>query len=133
MGLFRRRRPAGDDADEAYDPDERSPQLGLRNKDLAVLGSLMQAGADLSQPRHAVYFLYFSHPDAASLAADEATDAGWQAEVRDPVPDDAGSWCLACERPDVVLRPDFVRETDDFFQGLADRFAGEFDGWEAAV
>ena len=108
-------------------------QLGLRNKDLVVLGELMKAGADLSLPRHASYELSFVQLAAASLAADEAEAAGWRAQVHDPVPDDGALWSLVCERPDVVLTPDFVRAADDFFQSLADRFAGGYDGWEAAV
>jgi hypothetical protein len=32
-----------------------------------------------------------------------------------------------------VTSPDFVRESDDFFQNLADRHAAEYDGWEASV
>ena len=81
MGLFRRRRTV---EDEPYDPDERSPQLGLRNKDLALLGQLMAAGADLSLPRHTRYVLYFSSADATSLAGDVAGEAGWQTSVHDP-------------------------------------------------
>lgn len=133
MGLFGRRKGSDDLDDEPFDPDERSPQLGLRNKDLVVLGELMKAGADLSLPRHASYELSFVQLAAASLAADEAEAAGWRAQVHDPVPDDGALWSLVCERPDVVLTPDFVRAADDFFQSLADRFAGGYDGWEAAV
>jgi len=43
MRIFRRR------DDEPADMNERSPQLGLKYKDLAVLGQLMKSGADLSQ------------------------------------------------------------------------------------
>lgn len=38
--------------------NERSPQLGLRYKDLAVLDQLMKSGADLTQPRHVIYYSY---------------------------------------------------------------------------
>ena len=44
---------AGSD-DEPVDPNERSPQLGLRYKDLAVLGQMMDHGADLTESRHVV-------------------------------------------------------------------------------
>jgi len=49
MRIFRRR---GDD--EPVDMNERSPQLGIRYKDLAVLDQLMKKRADLSQSRHVV-------------------------------------------------------------------------------
>jgi hypothetical protein len=29
--------------------------------------------------------------------------------------------------------PEFVRESTDFFEALAARHAGEYDGWEAGV
>ena len=57
MGLFRRTK--NDRDDEPVDPDDRSPQLGLKYKDLAVLGQLMDAGADLDQPRHVLHYSYF--------------------------------------------------------------------------
>ena len=42
-------------------------------------------------------------------------------------------WSLVCERSDAVLDPPGVIAADDFFQGIADRLDGEFDGWEAAA
>jgi hypothetical protein len=39
---------------------------------------------------------------------------------------------LICEIH-AVTTPDFVREADDFFQGLADRHGAEYDGWEASA
>ena len=59
MGLFRKK---SNRDDGSADPQERSPQLGLKFKDLAVMGSLIDAGADLTEPRHVLYFLYFAEP-----------------------------------------------------------------------
>ena len=42
--------------DEPVDMNERSPQLGLRYKDLMLLGHLSDQGADLNEPRHVLYF-----------------------------------------------------------------------------
>jgi hypothetical protein len=53
MQLFRRKRD-----DEPVDMNERSPRLGVKYKDLAVIDSLVNNGADLSQSRHVVYYLY---------------------------------------------------------------------------
>jgi hypothetical protein len=39
---------------------------------------------------------------------------------------------VICET-NAVTSPDFVREADDFFQGLADRHGAEYDGWEASA
>jgi len=130
MGMFGKRRLTDDDA--PVDPNERSPQLGLRYKDLAVLGQLMNAGADLSQPREVVYYLYLPCEDVARSVQAEVHGKGFEAEVREPREGFAGQWAVACKRRAVVT-PDFVREADDMFQTLADRHKGEFDGWEASV
>ncbi len=119
-------------ADEPVDPNGRSSRLGIKNKDLLVLGQLMAGGADLSRPRHALYYLYFSDGGAAAAAADEARAAGYQCEARDPLPQNPGQWSVVCERSDAVLDPPTVIGADDLFQGIADRLGGEFDGWEAA-
>lgn len=54
MGIFRRKKKGSDD--EQVDPDDRSPQLGLKYKDLAVMGQLMDNGADFDEPRHVLHF-----------------------------------------------------------------------------
>jgi Regulator of ribonuclease activity B len=127
--LFKRKR---DDA-EPVDPEARSPQLGVKNKDLVLLGQLLQQGADLHQPRHALYYLYFPVRDAAEAGAGQGRSAGYSCEVREPLPEYPDQWSLVCERQDAVLDPPGVIAADDLFQGIADRLGGEFDGWEAAA
>jgi hypothetical protein len=130
VGLFSRRSKSDD---EPVDPNERSPQLGLKYKDLAVLGSLMDAGADLTQHRHVVFYLYFTDQASADRAGDVASGQGYTSDVRTPLPEYPGDWTLVCERHDTVTSPDFVRDADDFFQALADTHGGDYDGWEASV
>ena len=129
MFLFNRKKKD----DEPVDPNERSPQLGVKYKDLQLLGQLMQQGADLTKPRHALYYLYFTSRGAAEAGAEESRTAGYTCEVRDPLPEYPGQWSLVCERSDAVLDPNGVIAADDLFQGMADRLGGEFDGWEAAA
>jgi hypothetical protein len=126
--LFRR---TGDEA--AFDPDERSPETGLKYKDLLVLGQLMQAGAKITEPRHAVYYLYFGSPDAADAVARAARERSFTAEVREPLPQYPGQWSVVCDKHGVVLDPATVCDHDDFFESLALAHGGEFDGWEASV
>ena len=128
MGLFRRR-----SAEEPVDPEARSPQLGLKYKDLAVLAQLQKAGARLDEPRHVVHYLYLPSREAAELAAADAEAGGFTTDVRDPLPQDPSSWVLVCERRDVVLDPDLVRDSTDRFEAIARDHAGEYDGWEASV
>ena len=129
MFLFKRKK----EDDEPVDMEARSPKTGLKYKDIALLGQLMQQGADLNLPRHALYYLYFGSRDAAEDGAPEARAAGYTCEVRDPLPAYPDQWALVCERPDAVLDIPGVRNADDLFQGIADRHRGTFDGWEAAV
>jgi hypothetical protein len=119
--------------DEPVDMEARSPDTGLKYKDIALLGQMIKQGADLSLPRHALYFLHFGSREAAESGAVEARAVGYSCEVRDPLPAFPGQWSLVCERPDAVLDIAGVRLADDLFQGIADRHRGEFDGWEAAV
>ena len=127
MRLFRKKRD-----DEPVDLNERSPQLGLKYKDLLVLDQLMKAGANLSEPRHVVYYSYAPSEEVAGSMGDEAKAEGYTAEVRDPLAEYPGQWSVVCEI-EGVTSPDFVRDADDFFQALADRHGAEYDGWEASV
>jgi hypothetical protein len=127
MRLFGKKR--GDD--QPVDPNERSPQLGLKYKDLMVLDQLMKSGADLTATRHVIYYSYAPSNEVAQAMEGEAAEAGWRAEVREPLPDFPDQWGVVCERH-AVTSPDFVREADDFFQDLADRHGAEYDGWEAS-
>jgi hypothetical protein len=130
VGLFARRKKADD---EPIGPDERSPQLGLKYKDLVLLGQLIDQGADLGRARHVVHFSYFPSESSASAAAVDLGAEGWTPDVRPPRPESPDQWALVCERDDAVLSADFVRESTDLFESVALRHGGEHDGWEAAV
>jgi hypothetical protein len=124
--LFRRRE------EEPADPNERSPELGLKFKDLAVLGQLIDAGADLTQSRHIVYYSYAPSSEVGQAMAVEAEQKGFGAGVREPLPEFPCQWAVICEI-NAVASPDFVREADDFFEALAGRHGAEYDGWEASL
>ena len=53
--------------------------------------------------------------------------------MRDPLPNLPGQWALVCERHGVVLDIATVRDHSDYFESLAERLRGEYDGWEASV
>ena len=129
MPLFKRKAKA----EAPLDPDDRSPETGLKYKDLLVLGQMLQGGADLTQPRHALYYLYLGSEEAAETAGGRATAAGYRADIRPPTPEHPDEWSVVCERDDVVLDPDSVNAADELFQGIADDLGGDFDGWEAAL
>src|SRR5690606_16865395 len=68
--------------DEPVDLDERSPQLGLRYRDLILLNEIAKRAADLSQPRHVVFYLYAPSHLTGQAIADEARLKGFDASVR---------------------------------------------------
>jgi len=115
------------------DPNERSPELGLKWKDVQVLGELIKHGADLARPRRVTYYLYFPGRDTAASALIETAQTGLTGEVRDPPDGRPDSWGLILQGHAIVLSPDWVRRIDDQLQALADRFGGDYDGWEASV
>jgi hypothetical protein len=127
MRLFRKK-----SNDEPVDPNERSPQLGVRYKDLMVLDQLRKNGANLSESRHVIYYSYAPSDEIARSMGREAEARGYSAEVREPMPQFPAQWSLVCETH-AVTSPDFVRDADDFFQALADRYGAEYDGWEAGA
>jgi Regulator of ribonuclease activity B len=129
MFLFKRKKQE----EEVVDLNARSPETGLRYKDIALLGQMIKGGADLRAPRHALYYLYFGTREAAEAGAEEGRAGGYSCEVRDPLPAYPDQWSLVCQRFDAVLDIDGVRGADDLFQAIADTHAGEFDGWEAAM
>lgn len=130
MGLFDRLKRSRNDE---VDPDERSPQLGIRYKDLMVVEQLVKAGADLSEPRHWIYYLYLPTGPLAVQAADDVRAAGWAAEARPSADETSTQWCVVAEQHDVVFTPAFLIDADNLFQEIADRLGGDYDGWEASV
>ena len=130
MGLFNRKKR---DEGQVVDPEERSPELGLKHKDLALLGQMLQQGAKLQNPRHVLHFLYFGEEMQARAASDETRQGGWESEVREPLPEYPDQWSLVCEQQAAVLTPEFVRDSTDFFEAVAGRHQGDYDGREAAL
>lgn len=126
MGLlsrFRDRRPV--------DLEARSPELGLKLGDMLVLQQLIEAGGDPHAPRHVIYYLYFDGEAPARAASDEAVAEGFDVDVR--APDASGQWAVVCERHDYVLDLETVRDNSDFFDTIAERHSGEYDGWEVSL
>jgi regulator of RNase E activity RraB len=123
--LFRRR-------ERELDLEDRSPQLGLRVKDLLVLDGLIKAGADLRESRHALWHLYASAEPAARAIAAEAAEAGYEVTVREPLEGVSPTWSVVCETR-VVTTPEVVRAADERFHAIAERHGGTYDGWEAGV
>lgn len=100
--------------------------------DRGTLTALVSAGADLTQARHVRHYVYVPDESTARVAAAAAGEAGWQVEVREPLPGRT-EWLVLSQRQGYVLSPAAVAEGRVFFDALAANHSGEYDGWEASV
>lgn len=89
MFLFKRKKK-----EEPVDMEARSPETGLKYKDIALLRQMVKQGADLNVPRHALYYLYFGSREVAEAAAAEGRAGGYTCEVRNPLAAYPGQWPL---------------------------------------
>jgi Regulator of ribonuclease activity B len=127
MGIFTRKRQ------EPVNLEDRAPQTGVKYEDILVLKQLHDLGANLTVPRHVLYYLYFKDRAAAEGAASAATASEFTATVREPIPADPDNWGVVCERKSYVLSMATVRDNTDYFEELAARFGGSYDGGEASA
>lgn len=105
----------------------KSPQ----DADRLALRHLQGRGADLTQQRHVIHFLYFAEEEDARSAAQDVEGSEWSATVEPPV-DGRTEW---------VVRADGYRVVDTatvsafrvWFERIAGEHTGEYDGWEASA
>jgi Regulator of ribonuclease activity B len=104
----------------------------LTEADRRLLAQLVKAGADLTAPRHVVYYCYARSESAAESMAAAATARGFVVDVRDPLPAYPGQWAVLAETI-AVADEAFIAGSTDFFSALAAAHGAEYDGWEASV
>jgi regulator of RNase E activity RraB len=100
--------------------------------DREVLEGIVSRGADLSEPRDVRHYVYLKSEEQRRAAAEEARNAGWVVEEREPLPAYPNDWLVLASR-NAVLSPVEVATSRSAFDELATKFGGEYDGWEAAV
>jgi hypothetical protein len=101
--------------------------------DRLILAELRSLGADLSQPREVLHYLYVPTEAAAAEASQEARDQGYTTEVR-PAAEQAGPhpWLVLATK-DEVLSLESARSSREAFTEIATTHGGEYDGWEAGA
>jgi hypothetical protein len=112
-----------------------SEPLDRTHADLLVIQRLESAGADLSQKREVLHYLYLPSLQAAGEVARELRAEGYEVEQR-PAADAGNSppnpWLVLAKMEDIVDGP-HVEQATARMSSLAARYAGEYDGWEAAA
>ncbi|RRC95861.1 ribonuclease E inhibitor RraB [Schaalia canis] len=95
--------------------------------------TILSERVDLALPRDQVHYLYFPTEEAARAALVEAQRVGWLGAREgvyqlDGYPD----WSMTVRRDDQPTNATTMPGIRAFFEELAERFNGEYDGWEAA-
>ena len=104
----------------------RTPQ----EADALALRQLEGRGADLSQARHVIHFLYFDSEGDARAAAEVLGKSSWGVAVDAPSKTML-QWCVRADGYR-VLGSETIAAFRARFEHLANDHAGEYDGWEAA-
>jgi Regulator of ribonuclease activity B len=94
--------------------------------DLLLVRRLRSVGADLTRPRPISHFLYFGGEPEARRAAADIEDAGYDVTV-EPTEE---QWSVRAEGSRVVDETTIVAFRA-WFEDLAGRHGGEYDGWES--
>lgn len=98
--------------------------------DRLALRQLAGRGADLSKPRHVIHFLYFASEQDAHAAMETIGDA-WKTALEAPG-ESIDQWCVKADG-NRTLSYETVPAFRAWFDELARRHGGEYDGWEAAA
>jgi len=103
--------------------------------DKMILEQLGKAGADLTQQREVLHYLYVPTQEASHRAALKLREEGYEVTERpsaDAAKKPPNPW-LVLARKVTVVNSQNVQEMRVVFEGLAKETNGDYDGWEAAA
>ena len=106
------------------------PPATAAEVDRITLRKLQSMGADLTKPREVLHFLELPSDAAADRAADELERAGYTPTKRAPDEPEAG-WTVRAQAVRVVDATT-VPAVRAWFEALAARHGGEYEGWEVS-
>ena len=124
---------------EVVGPDGRRRFLKNLNAlgDENVLKQLHNHGSDLSKPTHIVFYLYVPDEHDANAASAQLQSQGFRAEVDTPLGRLSDGtietrWSVVSHLTAIpTLKA--IYSASAAMTNLANRYNGEFDGWEAAI
>lgn len=109
---------------------------GLAESDSELLSKLYRQGANLSIPRHSMFFLYFPTEQTAKTAQTAlgfhpmSQASGFQVTV-DLEPSPTGWLCLL--QLDLIVNRESISHVRTDLEALAAQLGGVFEGWEASL
>jgi len=105
--------------------------------DQDVIAQLKRNGSDVTKPTDVLHYLYIPSRRDAGEASRRSAAAGYRAAVREPLgklPNGTIEKRYSVEaHKTIVPSIENIRRARAFFEALARRYGGEYDGWEAAV
>lgn len=116
---------------------QKTPGLTDDQNDESVLNALRDKGSDLTKPTDIVYYLYIPSLRDARTAASTLRESKFSPKVENPLgqlPDGSyESRYSVVAHVEAVPSMENLRRLRSLCKGLARRYGGEYDGWEAAV
>lgn len=100
-----------------------------------ILQQLKSAGADMSQEREVIHYLYMPTREASHAAAEALRSKGYSVEEKMSAtakPDTPNPFLVLATKH-MVLTPWVTHEFGQLFEELASFHQGDYDGWEAAA
>jgi Regulator of ribonuclease activity B len=120
-----------------YDRDDLQvldSYIGDENEgDRKVLAQMLQHKADLTRPRHAVFYLYFPNAESAWAASECLSQMDYDARTAaKSTVESENCWPVIAEKVCIVNAETMATERK-VLNEVAKEFGGDFDGWEAAL
>ena len=89
--------------------------------------------ADPTKPRATDFYLYLRTPEDADAAAEALRAEGYTIGARPSAdPESERPWLVRASR-ELVVGDQSMEDAERFLRQLAERYDGEYDGWETAV
>jgi hypothetical protein len=105
--------------------------------DAAVISELKKAGSDVTRAASVIHYLYVPSQEAAHEAATALCRHGFTTAVSEPAnaaanSEPGGAWgVIALEK--AVPSALHLRRVRPIFIALAQKYGGDYDGWEASI
>lgn len=102
--------------------------------DQKVLDQLVQLGSDLRKERHSIHYFYFETEAGANQARKELERMQFEVLSGAEIESEPATrrWPLTAERT-AVVNQNVIRVLRRPFTEIAEKYGGEYDGWEAAT
>ena len=110
--------------------DKNRPRASAQDLDQMTRAQIAKAGGDLAKLTEIVNYLHLPGEAKAQATGAELHLAGYEVTV---CPAATGPQWLALEKIEMSPSEENIARLRERFEGLATKFRGDYDGWEAAV